>query len=478
MDLANGDWVVIGVYASILIVITLWHTKKKNEASEFLLAGRRLTLPIFIATLVSTWYGGIFGIAEFTNWYGLGAWLTQGIFWYVVYFIFALFFAKKIRDLPYYTIPDILENRYGKKAAFVGGIFTYIMVNPAPYLLSLGLIIAYFSSLSLFTSIIIATMFCVIYTWFAGFRGVVYTDVFQFFWMFASFSLLFYLAISRWGGYEFLQENLPAQKLTLTGGINPAMLAVWAGLSCWVLVDPNFYQRCAAAKSSATAQKGIFICIGFWFLFDIVAIGSAMYGFAALEAKEIIIPSGQSQYVYLILADQLMDSPFKGLFIAGIVSTIMSTADSFLFVAAVNISRDYYWRYLNREANDDQLVAVTRKSILITAVFAAMLAILFPKVSQLWYILGYVGLSSLLIPVGYTFFTKKSSSATLEKAALSSMISGCVASLSWSILGLINMTNEFPVYPWGIEPLYLGLTASSTFFAYFVLSATRLPLEK
>lgn len=460
MTLGTGDWIVIAVYVGIVAMITIWHTRKTTTTNEFLLAGRRLTLPVFVATLVSTWYGGIFGISEFTEYYGLGAWLVQGIFWYIIYAVFALFLAEKIRNMPFYTIPDILENNYGKKAAFVGGIFTYIMVNPAPYLLSLGILIAYFSPLSLFHSIIISTSLCIIYTYLAGFRGVVYTDFFQFVWMFVAFIVLFYLACDTWGGVEFLQNNLPQEKLQITGGMSTAVILVWAGLACWVFVDPNFYQRCAAAKSPQTARRGILICIGFWLVFDIVAIGSAMYGFAALNANELAISPEDHKYMYLIMAENLMSSPMKGLFVAGIVSTIMSTTDSFLFVAAVNISRDYYWRFLNREASDEKIITATRIAIIVTAVLSAMLAIVLPKVTQLWYALGNIGLSGLLVSMLRTFFGKKRSA----NSALASMYSGFVIACIWLTIGLYNAQHGFPVYPMGIEPLYPGILAS--FIAY------------
>ena len=47
-----------------------WHAAREQRArsaAEFLLAGRSLTVPVFVMTLVSTWYGGILGVGEFTR---------------------------------------------------------------------------------------------------------------------------------------------------------------------------------------------------------------------------------------------------------------------------------------------------------------------------------------------------------------------------------------------------------------------------
>ena len=45
--------------------------------------GRQLTLPLFVVTMVATWYGGIFAVNEITFNYGIFNFVTQGVFWYV-----------------------------------------------------------------------------------------------------------------------------------------------------------------------------------------------------------------------------------------------------------------------------------------------------------------------------------------------------------------------------------------------------------
>src|SRR5512135_2768822 len=69
----------------------------RGESDDFLLAGRTLTLPMFVATLVSTWYGGILGVGEFSYRYGISNWIVFGVPYYVFALVFALFLANKIR---------------------------------------------------------------------------------------------------------------------------------------------------------------------------------------------------------------------------------------------------------------------------------------------------------------------------------------------------------------------------------------------
>ena len=59
-------------YFIVLIILgfTKREASKATDANSYLLAGRKLSLPGFVITLVSTWYGGIIGIGENTYLYG------------------------------------------------------------------------------------------------------------------------------------------------------------------------------------------------------------------------------------------------------------------------------------------------------------------------------------------------------------------------------------------------------------------------
>lgn len=215
--LNRWDLAIIAIYVLGIALVVIRHMKGDGDTADFLLAGRKLTLPLFVGTLVSTWYGGIMGIAEFTGMAGVGAWLVQGLVWYFAYLLFAIFLAGRIREMPFYTIPDILAHRFGNKVAFLGGVFTYLMVNPAPYILSLGILLQLFFGVSLTTAVTVSAIFTVFYTLAAGFRGVVYTDALQCIGMYLAFIFLFAAAVGTWGGAGF-----PARKSQFCRRLHPA----------------------------------------------------------------------------------------------------------------------------------------------------------------------------------------------------------------------------------------------------------------
>ena len=65
------DWIIFFVIL-FLTALAVWYGERrknqqmseKNNVLDLLLLGRQLTLPLFVANLVSTWYGGILGVTQ------------------------------------------------------------------------------------------------------------------------------------------------------------------------------------------------------------------------------------------------------------------------------------------------------------------------------------------------------------------------------------------------------------------------------
>src|SRR5690606_8645886 len=141
------DWVVFFIILLLTFACVYWGQSLKNKLSEedkmstveLLLMGRKLTLPLFVATLVATWYGGIFGVTALAFEKGIYNFLTQGIFWYGTYLIFAFFLVKKIRNYNVMTIPELAERLFGPKAGKLTAGLNFLNILPIAYTISLGL---------------------------------------------------------------------------------------------------------------------------------------------------------------------------------------------------------------------------------------------------------------------------------------------------------------------------------------------------
>ena len=165
---------------------------KRRDATNYLLAGRRLSLPGFVVTLVSTWYGGIIGIGENTYLYGFQTWTIFGLPYYIFAIIFAFFVAGKINNLSTISLPDQFYQHYGKVPGVIGAVYILILSSPAPYLLSVGIIVNHITGLNYELSLILITLISASYMWNGGLKAVIRTDIFQFILMFLGFALLLF----------------------------------------------------------------------------------------------------------------------------------------------------------------------------------------------------------------------------------------------------------------------------------------------
>src|SRR5712691_11870937 len=121
------DWGLIILYFCFLAAVWLRPPATRSAAVDYLVAGRRVTLPAFVATLVATWYGGILGVGEYSYRYGISNWLVFGLPYYLGALLFALLFAKRARQVALYTIPDLLDRHYGRGPALAGALAVFVI---------------------------------------------------------------------------------------------------------------------------------------------------------------------------------------------------------------------------------------------------------------------------------------------------------------------------------------------------------------
>ena len=149
---------VIAAYFVAVLIVGFLASRRGSGEIEFLLAGRSLTTPIFVMTLVSTWYGGILGVGEFSYRYGISNWVVQGVPYYFFAIIFAFLLAKRIRKTNFTTIPDKLEEAYDRKTAVLGSVLTFLLMTPAPYVLMIGVLLQMVTGWSLTLCVITGTI--------------------------------------------------------------------------------------------------------------------------------------------------------------------------------------------------------------------------------------------------------------------------------------------------------------------------------
>ena len=465
------DYSIIAFYLLVLLYLGFRRSRGADKnLEEYVLSGRRLSLPAFVATLVTTWYGGILGVGEFTYSYGVSNWLVFGVPYYLYAMIFAFFLAKRARREKLLTIPEQLERSYGKTAGIIGAIFVFIFSTPAPYVLMLGVLCEILFAWPLWLGVCAGTLLSIVYSFRGGFAAVVRTEKLQFILMYAGFALILFFAVVKFGGWDFLQAKLPASHFAWHGGNSALFILVWYFIAMSTLVDPTFYQRCFAAQDERTARNGILLSVLCWAVFDFMTTATGLY------ARAILPQLTNAMEAYPRLALGLLPEGARGIFYVAMFAIIMSTVDGFALTAAITLgndilakmsfSRDKFFLLRNKTSRkqafvEERLLAeteithLTQFSLVLTFALASVVALWAQSVVAIWYQLGTIVTPALLFPLASSFSEKW---RMRPRIALASMLTSASVTSVW----LWNQNGGR--YWWGVEPIYAGLACATIFF--------------
>jgi len=446
------DWGIIASYLLFLIWIGIIKQKNQTKSqNNFILSGRNISLIGFIATLVTTWYGAILGIGENTLLYGFQTWFIFALPYYIFAIIYAIWVAPKIRERKFLSIPDQFYSCYGESSGIIAALIIIFLSSPAPYLLSLGILLKFLFGIELGFSLIISAFFSTVYIWNGGFTAVIKTDKLQFILMFSGFSLLFIFLWYQIGHPLEIIKNLPPKYVKPLGGNSLQYVLVWFFIAAWTFVDPGFYQRCAAAKNPVVAKKGILFAVFFWGIFDFLTMVCGLYAIGRVTDANALLS-------YPILAINILPFGFLGLFITGILATIMSTIDSLSLINSITFGRDILWRIEKKSTNSNPVLLI-KKSIIITSFISLCLAFLLPSVIKLFYVLGSLFIPGLILPFIFTF--SNDTSKVPKQLALKWITMPVVLSILWYSISQILNSNILD-----IEPFFPGMILSILFFIY------------
>jgi len=438
------DPVVIGALVAYALALLLLGARSRTRGRlEYLLAGRRLTTAPFVATLVATWYGGVLGVGEYSYRFGISNWLVMGVPYYLAALAFAFLFARRARASAALSIPDQLKEAYGPAAGRVGALLVLLMAVPAAYVLMLGDLLGIYLGVPLLAAMVLGTAFTILYVVAGGFRSVVSTNVLQFVLMYLAFLVVLPVALHRAGGLGAVWAALPEASRRWDGGLGVQAVVVWYFIAMQTLVEPTFYQRCYAAESPAVARRGVLISVAFWVLFDFLTT------FSGLAARALMPDLADPVLSYPELGRLVLPPAANALFAVGLFATVMSTAHSYLFLAAATVGHDVAPGLAARVDERRWTIA----GLVLVGAAAVALAMALRSVVAIWHDVGSIATSALLLPVAFAQgpehlrFRPRWAVAAIALTALVATV--------WIL------AREAGRYPLGLEPIFPALVTSA-----------------
>ena len=435
-EVATIDYIIISLYLLGMVGVGLWFAKKHSDFEDFFLAGRSLTTPLLITTLISTYYGidVLFGDSQlgFTN--GVVAWFAYARPTYAFFLIAAFLLAHRLKQEDFKSLPDILDKYYGKKTRYVGAVTSFIYSLPALSLYGFGMLGEVILGWEPIMGMLVLGGIALIYTITGGFWAVAVTDSIQFVLMCVVLAMAFPFAMNLIGGFDSMIEVLEPSYFDTLGDMSIWLIIIYASTGLSILVEPTFYQRIFAAKSYKNVRNALVIGIFIWGSYDWIITILAMA--AKVAVIQGTLPGDVAPDAALLtIMVAALPAGALGLFLAGVLSTEMSTLDSYCLVAGGNVAYDIYKPAFKPSATDQELIKTTRQGILLSWVLGFAMAISFDQMLGLWVFLASILISSVLAPILLGMYVPK------FRKPLAGFLSAGLGLVSTVILNIYIMTN-------------------------------------
>jgi SSS family solute:Na+ symporter len=438
------------LYLGALAAAGYTRTRAVRSEEDFLVAGRSLPAWVLVFTLLSTWIGSgsLFGSAGLgyrsgfsALWQSAGAWV--GIV--IIYFL-----APRVRRLAKYTVPEVLEMRYGSAARVLATMTTVLAYTTiaAYQFRGGGRLLNLVAGVPPTTGAFVTAVFCVAFTAFAGMLSVAYLDVANGVMMIVGVALAVVYLLGDAGSSGPALESLRPEQLTLFGLLSPAeALGLFLPTMCLLLGEANMYQKFFSARDEGAARRAVVGWIAGTLLVESLIVCIGVFGSTVVPGLD----TAASETIVIRVAIEVLPTLLGVLLLAGAAAIIVSTANSMLLTAASSSIHDVYKRFINPSAADTHLLLLTRIVVITLGAVGFAAGNFFPTIlaMALW---AYTMYGAGITPALLAALVWPRATA---QAGVGSIAAGMIVTLVWEIAGLRSGAP-----PLGIQTIYPALVAS------------------
>ena len=428
-------------YFIAMICIGLWANSKTKNLDDYMLGGRNLKPGVAAlsagASDMSGWLlmglpGAVYLSGLVEAWLAIGLTIGAWVNWKIV--------APRLRAYTEVshnsiTIPSFLDNRLKGNTRILRVISGVIILVFFTFYVSSGMVAGgvFFQSsfgTSYLTGMLLVAGVTVLYTFFGGFLGASYTDLFQGLLMLGALLLVPIVGIFLAGG--------PGEMATRIENVNPDALSLFAGGTAVGIISslawglgyfgqPHIIVRFMALRTPADAKSGRRIGIGWMILTVLGAIGTALVGMAYYGNRPGQEPT-DPEAIFLDMSQVLFHPLIAGLVLAAVLAAVMSTISSQLIVSSSALVEDLYNLAAKRTPSPRAQVWLGRGGVLLVALVAAALA--WEQNSTILDLVGFAwaGFGAAFGPVVLmSLFWRKLTNA----GAISAMVVGAATVFLW-----------------------------------------------
>lgn len=454
-------WILVTfvAYMTMMLLIGAAYMKTGKSSEEYFLGGRSLGGWVVAlsaqASDMSGWLlmglpGSVYALGTGQCWIAVGLFLGTVANWLIISGRLRRYTVVANNSL---TLPAYFENRFHDKKRILLGISSvviviFFLVYTASAFASGGKLFSSVFGCSYHLSLTISALIILGYTFMGGFMAVCVTDFVQGMLMVVALVTVPVVAYIIMGGdvaTGLAQTGVDAANFlnVMKNGDNNFTAVEIISQLAWGLGYcgmPHILVRFMAVKNQKELNKSKGIAI-IWVIISLVmAVVIGVIGRAYLYPTVLGTDGSSTETVFIDMITRLFTQDLRlpiiaGLFLCGILAAIMSTADSQLLVTASSMSEDIYKGILKRNASEDNVMKMSRYTVLAVAVIAYLIAwdpnsSIMGLVSNAW-----AGLGSAFGPtVVMSLFWRRCN----LQGAVAGIISGGLTVIIWDYIPLVG----------------------------------------
>jgi len=448
--------VSIIAYLAFTVAIGYWASRKVKTTGDFMLAGRSLPIMLSSAALFATWFGSetVFGASSEFLEGGLYAVIEDPFGAALCLVLFGLFFARKLYNMNLLTLGDFFRQRFGKRTELVTSVFLappyvgYI----AAQLVAMGLILNVVAGLDVWQGVVISSIIVTFYTFIGGMWAISITDFIQSIIIVCGLFVLAFVLADEAGGVSTVLTEVHPRNFKFLPSWNvkeiTTYIAAWSVLGLGSIPSQDVFQRVMSSGSAKIAVRSCFIAGGLYLTIAMLPLFISLctkhlYGSQLEGDSQLALPN-------MVLLHTSM--PIQIIFFGSLLSAIMSTTSSAILAPASIFSENLIKPLMKNRLRDDQLLMVTRLSILLFSIVATIMACMRENIYELVSESSILSLVSLFAPLTFGLYWTKTSSA----GAMLSMVTGLLTWLFFKWIYPIDIPGLVPATLVSIGSLIIG----------------------
>ena len=419
--------VTLSFVVLLLVSITVFKFTQVKTQTDFMVAGRKLSWPVLVFTLLSSWVGAgsLLGGSENAYNHGLAALWQPAGGWLGLILIAVI--AGRARKFAQFTVPDLLEARFNYVArvlATIAIVISYVIITSYQFIGGGDILHLIFPSVARATGLWIIAGFVIFFTAMAGMASIAYLDLVIGSVVTCTVIVAVPILLHKVGGWSVVTASLPATHFQVFGDYDwRGALGLMLPTTLLLIGNQGMYQKFFSAKSESDARKSV---IG-WII-GTVTLETLLILLALISSAKL--HTDNPREILALTAKEALPSLLGAILLGGIFAKVISTANNYLFSPSTNLIHDVYQRFIDKNASPARIMIVSRLIVILLGLFAVLQAAEFTSVLKAS-LYAYTVYGAAVTPsVMAVFFWRRCTTA----GAITSIVLGTIVTVVWQLL--------------------------------------------